>query len=275
MKIALLALLLLAALMVWLGRLQRRMIYAPRPYPEPLALPSGVLPLEYRTAQGRQTAFYLSPAVPPSPGRAPNLWLLCGGNSALALDWLDLLSDFPDPSAAFLLLDYPGYGRCQGRPSPAAISESSEQALLALASHLHLSPESLESNLHALGHSLGAAAVLLTAARHPLKRLVLISPFTSLQDMAAQLVGKLLSRTLLHDYPNRSRLRQVLSQEAPVAITIIHGSHDKVVPVAMGRELAALSPRINYREIAYGDHNYILLTNRTEIRQAMCGAETP
>jgi len=272
MTIALLAFL-LAALVMLLGRMQRRMIYFPRPYPEPLTLPAGAQLVEYRTAQGGQTAYYLPP-TPPSTG-SPNLWLLCGGNGALALDWLELLSDFPDPTAAFLLLDYPGYGRCQGSPSPAAIGESIAQALLALAAHLHIPPTTLNDNLHALGHSLGAAAVLLAVAHRPVKRLVLISPFTSLKEMAALLVGKPLSLTLLHDYDNRARLRQVLAREVPVPITIIHGSHDKIVPVAMGRELAALSPRINYQEIERGDHNYILLTNRAEIRRAMLAQDTP
>jgi len=234
-----------------------------------------VLLLEYRTAQGVQTAFYLPPTAPLAAGLPPKLWLLCGGNGALALEWLELLADFPDPSAAFLLLDYPGYGRCRGWASPTAITKSIDRALLTLASRLHLSPQRLTENLHALGHSLGSAAVLLVAVRHPLQRLVLISPFTSLKDMAALLVGKPLSRTLLHDYDNRAQLRQVLDQEMEVAITIIHGSHDKVVPVTMGRELAALSPRINYQEIERGDHNYILLTHRAEIRRVMSGERNP
>jgi pimeloyl-ACP methyl ester carboxylesterase len=273
MKIALLVLLLIT--MAWLLILaQRRMIYFPRAYPADLSLSTGAMALEFRTSQGRQTAFYLPPAALPANGRI-NLWLLCGGNGSLALDWLELLTNFPDPAAAFLLLDYPGYGRCQGRPGSKAIAESTEQALATLAGRLGRPLGELTENLKALGHSLGAAAILLYADRHPVKQLVLIAPFTSLRDMAALLVGPLLSRTLLDDYDNRARLREVLAQEALVPITIIHGSHDKIVPVAMGRELAALSPRIDYREIDRGDHNYILLTNRAEIRQAMLDRDRP
>lgn len=271
MKIAL-GLLLLTA-MAWLLVLaQRRMIYFPRDYLADLGLPAAAMVLEFQTSQGHQTAFYLPPATPVAKGRS-NLWLLCGGNGSLALDWLELVSDFPDPTASFLLLDYPGYGRCQGRPSPRTIGESIDQSLLALAEHLGRPPTEITGNLKVLGHSLGAAAILLYAARHPAKQLVLVAPFTSLRDMAALLVGPLLSRTLLDDFDNRARLREVLAQPVPVLITIIHGSHDKVVPVAMGRELAAFSPRIAYKEIDRGDHNYILLTNRAEIRQAMLGPD--
>lgn len=269
MKIALL-ILLFAALAALLVLAQRRMIYLPRAYPADLDLPSAAMVLEFRTAQGPQTAFYLPPAAPPADGRI-NLWMVCGGNGALALDWLKQLTDFPDPTAAFLLLDYPGYGRSRGRPDPNAIRETIEQALVALATHLGRPLPELTANLKGLGHSLGAAAVLLYAGRHPVKQLVLISPFTSLKEMAELVVGPLLARTMLHDYDNRARLREVLAREPPVVITIIHGNHDTIVPVAMGRELAALSPRIDYREVDRGDHNYILLTGADQIRRAMLG----
>lgn len=274
MKIVLLACL-LAALAMLLSRLQRRMIYFPRPYPATLVVPPGVETLAYRTGQGRQVAFYLPPSQPPPGGGSPSLWLVCGGNAALALDWLELLDNFPDPAAAFLLLDYPGYGHCQGRPSPAAIGASLDQALSALATRLTLPVAEVRDNLQALGHSLGAAVVLLAAVRWPMRRLVLISPFTSLKAMGALLVGRWLSHTLLHDYDNRARLREVLAQAPPVPITILHGSHDRIVPVAMGRELATLSPRIDYREIERGDHNYLLLTHAAEIRRAMLDQARP
>lgn len=271
MKIALIATMLIV--LAWLLVLaQRRLIYFPRPYPADLPPAANTVPLEFSTEQGRQTAFYLPPAQSPPDGRI-NLWLVCGGNGSLALDWLELLTDFPEPAAAFLLLDYPGYGRCQGRPGPEAITESIDLALAALAARLGQPVGELTGNLKVLGHSLGAAAVLLHAGRRPVRQMVLIAPFTSLRDMATMLVGPLLSRTLLHDYDNRARLREVLARDVPVPITIIHGSHDKIVPAAMGRELAALSPRIVYHEIDRGDHNYILLTNRAEIRRAMLGRD--
>lgn len=274
MKIALIAILFITALTWLLVLAQRRMIYFPRAYPADLPLPAGMVLLQFSTSQGRQTAFYQPPAQSPIDGRQIDLWLLCGGNGSLALDWLELLADSPDPAAAFLLLDYPGYGRCQGCPSPEAITESINLALATLAARLGQPVGELTGNLKVLGHSLGAAAVLLHAGRQPVRQMVLIAPFTSLREMAALLVGPLLSRTLLHDYDNRARLREVLARDVSVPITIIHGSHDKIVPVAMGRELAALSPRIAYHEIDRGDHNYILLTNRHEIRQVMLGRDS-
>jgi len=270
MNIALLSLL-IGGLTLLLLRGQQRMIYHPRPYgatePSP---PAGLLTVEYATSQGRQTAFYL----PPRTGTvAENLWLMLGGNGSLAIDWLDFLRDFPDAHSGFLLLDYPRYGYCHGKPSPKTILESAEAALSTLATKLGEDPVEIRNRLQVMGHSLGTAAALLYAGRHPVKRLVLISPFTSLKDMAALIVGPLLSQTLLHDYDNRARLREVLAREPAVPVTIIHGNHDKVVPVAMGRELSGSSSKIDYLEIERGDHNYLLVTAAEEIRRVMLGSK--
>jgi pimeloyl-ACP methyl ester carboxylesterase len=272
MKIAIILILLLTGLIFMLIRGQQGMIYYPRPYPPGLTLPPGTIPLEYRTSQGLQTCFYLPPAAP-KPNRRSKIWLLLGGNASLALDWLSLVESYPDPGAGFLLVDYPGYGRCQGRPSPAAILESTTGALAALATEISLPVAEIQAELGVLGHSLGAAAALLYAGRRPVGKLVLLSPFTSLKDMAARIVGPLLSHTLLHDYDNRARLREVLARKSPVPVTIIHGNHDQIVPVAMGRELAGLSPRIRYQEIDRGDHNYLLVTNAADIHRAMLAAD--
>ncbi|MFN2365427.1 MAG: alpha/beta hydrolase [Desulfurivibrionaceae bacterium] len=247
---------------------QHRLIYYPRSYVGKPPLPERGEVLGYNTGQGRQAAFYLPPAG--DPGQVPGrLWLMFGGNASLALDWLGLIKDFPDPEAAFLLVDYPGYGRSEGRPGPAAILESAETALLALAAHLGAPPADLERRLLLAGHSLGAAVALLFAEKHRVGRIVLISPFTSLKDMAARLVAPFLARTIFADYDNRSRLRKIINRQPPPPITIIHGAGDQIVPVEMGRELAGISPQINYLEVENGDHNYIIITARDQILKAM------
>lgn len=251
---------------------QQRMIYYPRTYDNDLRLPDRYEVLEFQTGQGRQAAFY----QPPADARLKlpeRLWLICGGNASLALDWVDFLEDFPDSGAAFLLLDYPGYGSSLGRPGPATILESIEKALPVLANRLGISRGELDGRLMVMGHSLGAAAVLLYAGRHPVARMVLISPFTSLRELAARLVGSLPARALLYDYDNRARLREVLGRKSPPPITIIHGDRDEVIPLEMGRELASLSPAINFVVAPNGDHNYIFVTARDDIFRAMLGSE--
>ena len=77
---------------------------------------SSILDLPYTIGDGKlqQTAYFIPPreAAEDTPMR---LWVLTGGNAALALDWLHFVSEFlhsrhaqREPAPAFLLLDYPG-----------------------------------------------------------------------------------------------------------------------------------------------------------------------
>lgn len=267
--IIIIVLLVAIVLTVLLIRSQYQLIYHPRAYSGRLLLPGNGRNLEYITSHGRQVAYYLAPA---REGMIPNrLWIMFGGNASLALDWLELIEKFPDQATGFLLLDYPGYGKNQGRPDPESIMESAEKALSVLALHLGVKAADLDENLMVMGHSLGAAVAALFASHHPVDKIVLLAPFTSLKDMAALLVGPLLSWGLIHDYDTRSRLVEILQRQPQPLVTIFHGALDRTIPVTMGRELAALATGIDYREIADGDHNSILATAKEEIIAVMTG----
>ena len=248
---------------------QHKMIYYPRPYPAGLKLPDGIIPLEYTTSQGSQTAFYR----PPTRGNdviSPGLWLMFAGNASLALGWVDFLDDFPDQESGFLLIDYPGYGKCEGRAGPEAIMKSTENALAALVDRIGLKDFDIEGwNVSVMGHSLGAAAALLYASRHQVGKIVLLSPFTSLKDMARLVVGSPFNKLIVQDYDNRARLREIVDPQTVPEITIIHGDLDEVVPVEMGRELAGISPVISFQEISGGVHNNILSVAEREVFMAM------
>ena len=113
--------------------LQGYLIYHPRPYTPVVlaALPPHLVEIAYDTAQGSQVAFYLPPHD--SPTHAPEaLWVLFHGNASLALDWLVHLPRGLKTQKGFLLIDYPGYGKCTGRSSRDAIIASFEAALQTL-----------------------------------------------------------------------------------------------------------------------------------------------
>ncbi len=251
--------------------LQHRMIYFPRRY-SPLVfeqLGNRALQIHYKTDQGEQTAFYLPPrSLPMTPKPAP-VWLIFGGNASLALDWLTFGETFPDKSAHFLLIDYPGFGACQGSPSPQTIDASSVAALNALAQHLHTDKDILERNLNVLGQSIGAAAGLLFAVKHPVRRVVLLSPFTNMMDMARLSVGQPLCFLLRHRYDNTARIHQLQGREQPPQIFIIHGDADEVIPVGMSRQLATMFPDLRYKEIVGAKHNDIMDTARSVVLSAM------
>lgn len=253
---------------------QRKLIYIPRPYEVPLKFlaSSGgkVEILNYETSQGRQVAFYLPPRrgsdAPPDA-----VWFLYGGNASRALDWLTFAEQTSDPDAAFFMVDYPGYGYCEGRPTRKTILETLDRSLSALAEHLKLERPVLESRLSVLGHSIGAAVALEMAASVPTtRRIVLISPFTTLVAMARRTVGWPLCYLLIDRFDNPARMAEIASRDPRPPVTIVHGAADAIIPFKMGSTLAEAHPDwIVFHAIENGDHNGILDLAERQINEAM------
>ncbi len=238
---------------------QRHLIYHPRSYDERYDFHQfkNIIELEYQTSEGKQISFYLPPKTP-SNQPPETLWVLFGGNGSLALDWYDFIRGYPDSQAGILLIEYPGYGKCEGNASPETMLASTEKAIDRLAEYLAVHRNHLESNLHILGHSLGTGSGLQFAIRHPVKHVVLVSPFTSLQEMACRVVGKPLCYLLRHHFDNEHSLSELSKRSSIPQVHIIHGTLDRVVPVAMGRDLAKrFVPMVTYLEIPNADHNFI------------------
>jgi pimeloyl-ACP methyl ester carboxylesterase len=192
-----------------------------------------------------------------------------GGNGSLALDWLDFLTDYPDPGSAFLLVEYPGYGNSEGSASPETILEASRSAFAELTRRFPFPETGMTGGVHLLGHSLGAGAALEFAAAMPVRSLLLVAPFTSLREMAARAVGLPLGFLLLHNFDNRARLREILVAPVVPKVVIIHGENDQVVPIEMGRALAQEFTALEYVEIPGGDHNALLMLERSLIHARM------
>ena len=234
---------------------QHRMIYHPRSYGSIYQsyFNGSLQRISYQTPEGSQTAFY----QPPSEGNPPQaIWILFGGNAALALDWMWLVEQSAGPDLGFLLIDYPGFGECEGSASPESILASS-QAAWEHWQELYANQQTPKIGI--LGHSLGAAAALQLAETISVERVVLLSPFTSVADMVKKMFGSWLIPLLQHRFENRGPLIQLLKRDPAPSITIIHGTRDEVIPVEMGRQLAALnSEHIHYHELIHSYHNTIL-----------------
>lgn len=257
--------------------IQRRMIYFPRGY-EPSykqGLPSGAKEIEYHTSSGRQVCFYIPPRE--NPSQIPeSVWVFFGGNASLALDWLVYQDRLFPPSSGVLLVDYPGYGLCRGKPKYETIGESSEAAFQALAVHLKVDLKSLEQNLNILGHSLGAASALQFAEKHPVKKAMLLSPFSTLLKMARRTVGWPLCHILLDRYDNASVLDQLVHRNPPPVIHIFHGDVDEVVPFSMGKKLAERYPgNVTFHPYKGVDHNFIIEVAAEEIYRIMNEGDIP
>src|SRR5438477_1384749 len=237
---------------------QHSMIYHPRPYNPSYAqaLPTNSEEIFYTLAFGKQTAFY----IPARDNRhAPaRLWIAFCGNGSLALDWTTILAGYPNSNDAFLLVDYPGYGKCQGYATIASTRASSDAALKTLAKRLALSEEELELRLCTIGHSLGSAVAIDFGSRHRVQRVVAIAPFTTLREEAARVISSPLSHLLIESYDNRAGIAEIRKRNPEAKIAIFHGTNDEVIPVRMGRELAQKFPIIDFFPVEGANHVTVL-----------------
>ncbi len=263
LAIARIALLSLAGFAVLVFFLQDRMIYHPRPYAagEAVGLAGGeVVEIRYGTAAGAGLAHYLPPR---SGGPPERVWLVCGGNGARALDYAPVTGGW-DSRWGYLFVDYPGYGGCDGKPTPGSIDSAVDAAI----ARWH---EGHEGRLSGFGHSIGCAATLRAAVRHGFEEVVLVSPFTSMLAMARRAVGWPMCQLLRHRFDNVEALGQL--DPTRVRVTVFHGAQDRQIPVAMSRELARQFPGlIRYHELPYADHNAIVHDFARPIGEAMQGA---
>lgn len=250
---------------------QHRLIYHPSRYSQAAREHPSVPVVEvaYHTAQGSQVAFY----VPPRDGGKgvpERLWVMFPGNGSLALHSLAMVSQGPRASDAFLFFDYPGYGACEGAPSPETIQESAVAAFAALAATLHTTPETLGARVNTIGHSLGCATSLRFATGYPVRSVILVAPFTTLQEVSALKVGRPLAHLVRHHYDNRARLTELAASAQPPRVTIIHGTKDETIPVRMGRELAAAHPQmIDFHEVPHASHGSVLILGLPLIYEAL------
>jgi uncharacterized protein len=163
-------------------------------------------------------------------GAAQAALIYFGGNAE------DVGADIPDFDAAFperavYLVNYRGYGGSSGRPSEAALTADAE-AVYDLLSARH-------EPIAVIGRSLGSGVAVALAARRPVERLVLVTPFDSIANVAADHFFWLPVRHLMRDrYDSAGRIGQV---RAPTLIVV--AERDEVVYRARSDALiAAVSP---------------------------------
>lgn len=232
--------------------------------------PNELVEISFQTSEGAQVAFYRPPLSLRNVQPA-RLWMLFSGQAGCSLNWLDFVANFPDKEAAFLLLDYPGFGKCDGSPSAEAILESSEAAFVALAEVLGERPTELEQRTILLGESLGTGPALEFAAERNFKKIVLFMPYTSIREAAWGRVGPV-SYLLRNRFDNRARLNELSKRENPPKIVITSGTDDRVVPGWMGAALAReFSKIVHHIEVQGGTHNrnHLFAEKGEEIYAAM------
>lgn len=214
----------------------------------PAPSPSGAPPRPHDARQvwvstpaGQVEAWYLRPFDALS--RPAPLILFAHGNGEIIDYWPDAFDPPRQWGYGVLLLEYPGYGRSQGRPSETAITAAALAAFDWAASQ----PEIDSKRIVGYGRSLGAGAVCALLDQRPVAGLILESPFTTVRAFARRYGAP---GFLVRDpFDNLSRLRQYTGP-----ILILHGAHDAIIPPAHSRTLAANAPQAELHFLPCG-HN--------------------
>jgi pimeloyl-ACP methyl ester carboxylesterase len=262
-------LLIIVGLPLWLVvGCQSKLIYFPRPYaPGVTAQWSASTkgkPVDFTTSQGRQRAFLQGNLSQPK-----NLWIVCGGNGTVALDWSSWLEIHGPREDAWLLVDFPGYGDCEGSPNPERIRKSLKTVVPLAYKELGWTSKTNSRRLRFFGHSLGGAACLIAASEFRIQRGVLLAPFTSTMEMAQRVTGLPLGFLVTHRFDNQARLREIAAH-GPGKIIVFHGTDDEVIPLSMSRELAnEQKSLVHLHELPGVRHNTIHQTNANDIAKAL------
>lgn len=214
--------------------LDELLLFQPSPYPDGIWEPAGLnvedvwLELDDGT---RIHAWYC-----PHPDPVATILYLHGNAGNLSHRAHVLRRLHAEVGAATLIVDYPGYGRSEGKPTVATALAAARVARARLAKLSGIP----ESDIVLMGRSLGGALAVELAAESPPRALILESTFSSMRavaDLHYPALSWLVPKDKLNAAARIAEVRAPLFQS--------HGDADQIIPIALGRELhdAAREPK--------------------------------
>jgi fermentation-respiration switch protein FrsA (DUF1100 family) len=223
-----------AGLLLMLWARQERIVFQP-PGPPFDEEPTPVR-VTYTASDGQQLFGYLVPSGERSDSirhGPPSTLLVFHGNAEIAAWSLPWAREVTRRTGANVLLaEYRGYAGLPGQPTYASSKLDARAAYEYARKTLSAAPE----RVVIYGHSLGSAIGVELASEIKPRALLLEAPFTSARAMAARLglpgiipLWRAISRV---HYDTRTSVA-----ELDVPVWVVHGEHDMVTPVHMGREV--------------------------------------
>lgn len=206
------------------------------------------------TARGDKTAALFGAALdadgrPRTDAASQPTILFFYGNAMCLADCFGIMDDFRRLGANVMVAEYVGYGMSTGQASEQAFYETADACWEQLQSRRDVDPR----KIIAAGWSLGAGVAVDLASRKPVVGLATFSAFTSVKQMARNIVPWLPTSLLLrHRFDNLAKIEQI-----KVPILIVHGQHDRLIPFSMSDMLfnaATSSPRVKKVNVM-SDHN--------------------
>ena len=208
---------------------QRSLIY----YPQPSALGTDGSRLELPVVGA-----HLWVSVRPHDG--PNAVVYFGGNAEDVSGSLPAFSEaFPDH--AIYLLHYRGYGGSSGKPSEQAI----HQDAVALFDKVYAA----HPNIVVVGRSLGSGVAIRVASHRAASRLILVTPYDSLQALAVRQFPYIPVKWLLRDKFESGQYAARIS----IPTFFVAAERDEVIPRSSTEKL--------YRRFATGVASLTVIPN--------------
>jgi len=172
------------------------------------------------------------------------VWLMLHGNAGQAADRAYALPSFASGDAVYIL-EYPGYGSRNGRPSMASINAAAAEGYEWLRASYPGKPVGV------VGESIGSGPAAMLATRPvPPDKIVLIVPFDKMADVAARHVRFPPAGLILE--AKWDNIRSLSGYDGPVEI--FAAAEDTVIPPAHARNLADHIPQALFQLIP-GGHN--------------------
>lgn len=184
----------------------------------------------------------------------------------------------------FFGVEYPGYGVADGDVSENSVLGATNSLL----THLEKARGISRSSMVLVGQSIGCFPAIEMSRRGFGSRLVLLTPFSNLQDMAGEAFPFL--RPLLAAFPFFLRDKLDNAKVVPSITTptlIVHGTLDEVVPFEQGKLLSTMFPEgvCSFESVEGAGHNNLfegsrlpsimrLIRNFSETGQIGCSCES-
>ncbi len=209
------------------------MLFHPQPAEDAAARALGAEPVTYRADDGPQLRGYWMPAV----GPAQRTVVCFHGNAESASQNAGWAARLASQGANVLLAEYRGYGGSTGSPSARGIERDADAAIRYLTEERHVSLRSLV----VYGRSLGGAAAIhvLSGSAQEARAGVLHSTFTSLHDLATNMLGVPLTRLVVDGWALNS-VAKAPRVRAPIFQA--HGDSDTLIPYRIAEQLHAAFP---------------------------------
>ena len=203
--------------------------------------------------------------------RQPNargLVFFLHGNSGNNAEWLPDTEFYERTGYDVFMLDYRGFGKSTGRiTSEAQLHEDVEAAWNAVA------PEYKGRRIVITGRSLGSGPAAFLATKVDGDLLVLVSPYSSVREAAAEQYPWVPMNLLRYPMPTREWLPQV-----KMPVMLIHGEDDAMIPIAHAERLMRYRPDAELLRLAGAGHADVhgapLYTQRLVERLAALGNAT-